>query len=343
MTGAVEIYEDLSEAADWDEFIGACGAPIFYSSAFLSAYREAGLQGADTCAYLMLRDGNRSPLAALPVTLQQQMDPVGVLAAHEPEIAERPVGLLSHVWHCYDTWLPSRPDDDSLRAMLDGFRACAADLGAPWYGLVNVDATGPLAAALDRLGARGLPIDERYVLDLPPNMCMQDYLAGLTGRNRAALLRQQRRAADAGARVRVVDATSADLDAHLVLVRLIGAKHGVEDFYPEGVFQDFQRRLGDAVRIVEVWLADRLVGVGICMVDGHRLHFSTCGVDYAAAPTFSPFYVLFFETMREAIRLGVSRLECGRRNGALKRRFGLRPIPLLAYVSPAGRHLWQPS
>jgi hypothetical protein len=340
--GAVEVYDDLSGATDWDEFVRGCGAPVFYHTSFLTAYREARLQPGDSYAYLMLRDDDRSPQAVLPVALQPRMDPLGVLTAHEPEVARQPVGLLSHVWHCYDTWLPTRQhDQEIIRTILASFRTLAADLGAPWYGLVNVDATGPLARALNGLGAHGVPIDERYVLDLYPEMRMEDYLAGLTSRHRAALVRQRRRAAEAGVRIRVVDAASADLDAHLVLVRLIGAKHGVEDFYPEGVFQDFQRRLGDAVRIVEVWLGDRLAGVGICFVDDQRFHFSTCGIDYSAAATFSPFYVLYYEALREAIRLGVPRFECGRRNGTLKLRFGLRPIPLVAYVSPTRRPIGQ--
>ena len=49
--------------------------------------------------------------------------------------------------------------------------------------------------------------------------------------------------------------------------------------------------------------------------------------------------MLFYEALRFAVELGVPRFECGRRNGDFKRRYGLRPIPLLAYVSPTRRPL----
>jgi Acetyltransferase (GNAT) domain len=339
---AVEIHDDVTAIGDWDDLVRECAAPVFYSAAYLSAYRSTRLQPVDVYAYLMLRHADGSPRAALPAALLPQMDPVGSLAVHEPGIAANPLGLVSHVWHCYDTWLPSRPDDrDGLVAVLDAFRDLARELGAPWYALVNVAAAGPLATALDALGARGVPVDERYILDLPPGFELSHYLAGLGGRARYTMRAHQRRAEQAGAVVRILDPASADLDAHLELVRRIGAKHGVEDFYPRGSFQDFQLRMGAAVKIVEVCLAGRVVGVAILLLDAQRVHYWTCGVDYEAAPTFSPFYVLFYEVLRFAIASGVARFECGRRNGVFKVRYGLQPLPLLGYVAssalPLGR------
>ncbi len=342
MTATVEIHDDVTAIPDWDALMDEAGAPVFYSSTFLSAYRKAEMSPAGAYAYLMLRDADRSARAALPAVLLPQMDPVGSLAVYEPSIPRHPLGLVSHAWHCYDTWLPARggqTDLEGVAAVLDGLRELAADFAAPWYGLINVDATGMLAAALDGIGAHGVPIDERYVLDLPPGFGLNDYLYQLSSRYRYTMRVHQRRAARTGAAVRVLRPEAADLDAHLDLVRLTGAKHGVADFYPQGGFQDFQLRLGDAVRIIEVSVAGRVVGVGICLVDAWRLHFWTCGVDYAAAGEFSPFYVLFYEALRLAVELGVPRFECGRRNGAFKRRYGLRPIPLLAYVSPTRRPL----
>lgn len=342
MTAAVEVHDDVAAIPDWDELMAQCAAPVFYSSTFLTAYRKAELLPADAYAYLMLRDADGSPRAALPVTLLPRMDPVGSLAVYEPGVAARPLGLVSHAWHCYDSLLPSRrgaEDLEAVTAILDAFRDLASDFAAPWYGLVNVDATGPLATALTGIGAHGVPIDERYVLDLPPGFGLPDYLAGLCGRHRYTMRAHQRRAAQAGAEVRVLAPESADLDTHLRLVHLLGQKHGVSDFYPRGGFQDFQLALGPAARVIEVCLAGRVVGVAVCLLDARRLHFWACGVDYAAAPTFSPFYVLFYEVLRHAIELGVSRFECGRRNGVFKRRYGLRPVPLLAYVSPTGRAL----
>jgi CelD/BcsL family acetyltransferase involved in cellulose biosynthesis len=345
LTAAVEVHEDVTAIPDWDELMRACGAPVFYGSGFLTAYRKAELLPADAYAYLLVRDANRAPRAALPVTLLPRMDPAGLLSVYEPALAARPQGLISHAWHCYDTWLPTRRgehDLEAVAAVLDAFGDLAADFEAPWYGLVNVEAAGPLAGSLTRLGAHGLPIDERYVLDLPRGYGVDDYLAGLTGKHRATMRAQQRRAAQAGASVRVLAPADADLDAHFRLVELLGSRRGVAHYYPRGGFQDFQLGLGDAARIIEVRVGERLVGVGVCLLDAQRLHVWACGIDYAQAQTFSPFYVLFYEALRLATALGVSRFECGRRNGVFKRRYGMRPVSLLAFVAPAGRPLWGP-
>jgi len=342
VTATVETHEDVAAIPDWDALMDSCAAPAFYSSAFLTAYRKADLLPADAHAYLVLRGEDGAARAALPATLMPQMDPFGCLSVYEPAVAARPRGLLSHAWHCYDTWMPTAGGDiapPDAAALLAAFRSLAAEFAAPWYGLINVDATGPLSAALTALGAHGLPIDERYVLDLPPGYGLEDYLAALPGRDRYTLRAHRRRAEAAGAQVCILEPAVADLDAHADLVRLIGARHGSADPLPRGGFQDFLLRLGDAARVVEVRLGGELVGSGACLLDARRLHFWTCGLDYESAPSFSPFYVLFYETLRYAIELGMRRFECGRRNGGFKRRYGMRPIPLLAYLSPTRRPL----
>ncbi|WTH59861.1 GNAT family N-acetyltransferase [Streptomyces sp. NBC_01546] len=45
--------------------------------------------------------------------------------------------------------------------------------------------------------------------------------------------------------------------------------------------------------------------------DQHRYHFWCVGVDYAAAPGFSPFCTVFADVMRDAIASGRSHLELG--------------------------------
>jgi len=341
VTETVEVHDDVAAIPDWDHLATDSGAPIFYSSAFLSAYRKSELLPADAFAYLVLRDADQSARAALPVTLLPQMDPAGLLTVYEPSIAAAPRGLISHNWHCYDTWLPARggPGDlDAIRAVLTAFRQLAADFAAPWYGLVNVDATGPLAAALTALGAHGVPIDQRYVLDLPPGFAAADHLATLPRHQRDALRMHQRRAERAGAVARVLEPGSAEPDRLGRLERMIEAEHSVPCQFAPGGFQNFRQRLGQAARIIEVSVGGRAVGLGFCLIDGVRLHLWTCGADRAAGD-FSPFHVLFYEALEYAARLGLARFECGRRNGDFKRRYGLRPVPLLAYVAPTRKPL----
>jgi hypothetical protein len=285
------------------------------------------------------------------------MDPAGMLTVYEPAVAARPAGLISPNWHSYDAWLPARggaEDTAAVAAVLDAFQDAAAQCAAPWYGLVNVDATGPLGTALTSLGAHGLPIDQRYVLDLPPGFGLPDYVDGLGTHERFALLSHQTWAARAGAVVRVLEPEDADLDAHLELVRASGFEQasgtegvsgpeygaGADHWAPCGAFQEFQLRMGDAARIIEVCLNGRVAGVGICLLDARRLHLWACAVDNeAAGGEFEPLFVVFLEALRLAMDLGVSSLECGGHHGGFKRRYGLRPVPLLAYLAPTGRPL----
>jgi hypothetical protein len=338
VSGTIEVHDDVTAIPDWDELAAHCGAPVFYRSAFLSAYRKSELLAADAFAYLVLRGGEHRARATLPVALLSRMDPLGALAVYEPAIAASPRGLISHSWHCYDTWLPSREgaaDLDATRSILDAFRELATDFSAPWYGLVNVDATGPLAAALTALGAHGVPIDQRYVLDLPPGFDLADHLAGLPGHQRYTLRLHRRRAERAGAVTRILEPGTEPRE-YGGLVPLMEAEHSVPGRFAPGGLHHFRRLLGPAARLIEVSVGDRVVGLGVCLLDERRLHLWTCAAD-RAADEFSPFYVLFYEALRYAALLGVSRFECGRRNGEFKRWCGLRPVPLLAYIASTRR------
>lgn len=328
----IDLYRSITEIREpWDEVVNRVGAPVFYTTAYLDAYENAPLQPVEERAYLVLRDGG-SAQAVLPVTYMSQADPIGALAGRLPGFENRPTGLLSHIWHCYDSWLPGIASADQVRALLERFREVAKDMGAGWYGLVNVDrrSTG---AVLEEAGLTALEIDDRYSIDLTRFASVEDYLASLSMKHRIEMRRQRRRATEAGLSVRVVDPVAADWDALFSLVLLTAAKHSNQHFYRDGIFQDFVLRLGAAARVIELRLRDRLIAGAICMVDSRRYHFWTAGVDYAAGGTFSPYYVLTLEGVRDALSVGVPVMECGRRNGVFKRRYGMARLPLYAYVA----------
>jgi predicted N-acyltransferase len=329
----IDLYQSIAEIREpWDEVVTRAGAPVFYTSAYLAAYENAPLQPVEERAYLVLREADRVQ-AVLPVTYLSQADPIGALAGRLPGFEDRPTGLLSHIWHCYDSWLPGIVAPHQVHALLDRFRDLAKDLGAGWYGLVNVDrrVTG---AVLEEAGLTPLEIDDRYSIDLTRFGSVDDYLAALPMKYRIEMRRQRRRATEAGLEVAVVSPADADWDALFPLVLLTAAKHGNEHFYRAGIFQDFVLRLGSAARVIEMRLRGRLIGGAICMVDSRRYHFWTAGVDYAAGGTFSPYYALTIEGVRDALDVGVPLMECGRRNGVFKRRYGMARLPLYAYLAP---------
>ena len=330
---------------EWDRMVDASSAPIFYRHAFLAAYERAPLLPVERFLYVLVRDGPVL-VAGLPAYLQTTADPVGLVAGVLPDPATRGnLALLSPCWHCYDAWLPAldRPQE-ALRMAWQALGRLARDHRGGWYGFVNVAEASPLAAAMECAGIALRPMQTRFVLDLRGLRSMDDYLATLDngrrnsshGRRRAAELRKQRRRADErSVTVSIGPPCRAGLRELLGLWRRRAARQGTGDMYAEEAFAPFVEALGPACRTIRIALEDRPLASAVCLVDRDRLHGWVAGVDYEAAGTFSPYYVLVYETVRLALELGCSTIEGGRTNGEVKRRLGMRPLELSAGLARA--------
>jgi hypothetical protein len=321
---SVRLHDSIrSVPALWDEAVRASGAPVFYERTYLEAYEDAPLAPVEGCAYLVAtRDG---AAAVLPVFVVDDMDPLGALATAFPD-APSDRGLVTPGWHCYDGRIPAtRPDADLVVEVIAALADVARDAGVEWGALVNfTDGPG--------LGGTKATIDERFLLDLTRFESADEYVASLPPKVRQNVRRWRRRAEEAGATVAVGRAADADLDGIVELARRTAAKYGAGDFYRRGAFQRFVRALGDAAVAIEVRLGDRLLSGGVCLVDAERFHTWTCGVDYDESPPFSPYTLMFVESVRVAFELGLPVLEGGRRNAPYKLRYGLRRQPLDGYL-----------
>ncbi|MCA1705915.1 MAG: GNAT family N-acetyltransferase [Actinobacteria bacterium] len=336
---AVEVRYSCTdlEPAEWDEVVAAADAPVFYSHAYLTAYERDPLGEIHGFAYLMVRRrGTGSAVAVAPLYYQRYPDPLGCLYAAYPEVAGSPA-LLSHVWHCYDGQLASVVGAAPvLPAVLDTLREVGRRFGALWCGLVNVDRAGSTAAALRAAGQPMRHLVNRFAVDLVGLTDFDSYLARLGERARANLRRNARRAADAGVAARVRPVGEVDLDEIAELCGRTAARFGNTGFYPAARFGRFVTALGPSVQVIEVRQADRLVAVGVCLTDPARFHTWTCGVDYAVDGNFSPYAVLFAESVALALTLRRPILEGGRSNAVFKERHGLRARHLDAVLVPVG-------
>lgn len=321
------------DPAEWDGVVAAAGAPVFYAHTYLAAYERDPLGRIDGFAYLVVRrrrDG--SAVAAVPLYYQQDPDPLGCLYAAYPEAAGAPA-LLSHVWHCYDGQLASVVGPAPvLPAVLAGMREVGSQFGAPWCGLVNVDRGGLTARALRAAGQPLRHLVDRFVTDLDGLADLDSYLARLGERARANLRRNARRAAEAGVLARVRPVGDVDLDEITALCARTAARFGNTGFYPAGRFARFVTALVSSVQVIEVRQETRLVAAGVCLTDSERFHTWTCGVDYAVDGGFSPYAVLFAESVALALRLRLPILEGGRSNAGFKERHGLRARQLDAVL-----------
>jgi Acetyltransferase (GNAT) domain len=321
---SVQVYDSIrSVPAVWDEAVRASGAPVFYERAYLAAYEDAPLAPVERCAYLVAtRDG---AAAVLPVFVVAAMDPLGALAAAFQD-APSGRGLVTPGWHCYDGRIPAtRADTELVAALVAALGDLAHEARVEWGALVNyTDGAG--------LGGTKARIDERFLLDLARFESAEAYVASLPPKVRQNVRRWRRRAEEAGATMTVSRAADADLDTIVELARRTAAKYGAGDFYRSGPFQRFVRSLGDAAVAIEVRLGDRLLSGGVCLVDAERFHTWTCGVDYDADLPFSPYTLMFVESVRVAFERGLDVLEGGRRNADYKLRYGLRRQPLDGYL-----------
>jgi predicted N-acyltransferase len=322
---SVELYESIRSvpAAVWDEAVRASGAPVFYERAYLEAYEDAPLAPVERCAYLVAtRDG---AAAVLPAFVVAAMDPLGALEAAFPD-APSGRGLVTPGWHCYDGRIPATTrDDDLVAALVAALGDLAREAGVEWGALVNFTDGAALSGAKAK-------IDERFLLDLGRFESADEYVASLAPKVRQNVRRWRRRAEEADAILTVGRAADADLDGIVELARRTAAKYGAGDFYRPGPFQRFVRALGDSAVAIEVRLGDRLLSGGVCLVDAQRFHTWTCGVDYDADPPFSPYTLMFVESVRVAFERRLPVLEGGRRNAEYKLRYGLQRQPLDGYL-----------
>jgi predicted N-acyltransferase len=325
------------DPAEWDGVVAAAGAPVFYSHAYLAAYERDPLGRIEGFAYLLVRRRRGgSVVAVAPLYYQQYPDPLGCLYAAYPEAAGSPA-LLTHVWHCYDGQLASAVGPGPvLAAVLKGMRKVGSQFGARWCGLVNVERGGATAQALRAAGQPMRHLMDRFVADLDGLTDLDSYLARLGERARANLRRNARRAAEAGALARVRPVGDVDLDEIAALCERTAARFGNTGFYPAGRFGRFVTALVPSVRVIEVRQVTRLVAVGVCLTDSVRFHTWTCGVDYAVDGRFSPYAVLFAESVALALQLRRPILEGGRSNAEFKERHGLRARPLDAVLVAVG-------
>ncbi|MGW7519515.1 GNAT family N-acetyltransferase [Streptomyces sp. NPDC054796] len=316
---------------EWDELMTVARAPVFYRRPFLRAFERHPLHAVERTAYLLIRDHSGTLQAALPACLQSGVDPMRVIHDHFPHAVGQPA-LLSHVWHCYDSVLPTRPGaEPATAAALDTLHRTARDWGARLYGLANVDGATRLDGMLAARGMSGVDIDIGWGLDLTAVGGYENYLASLRSKPRRNLHRDLRAAEQARVTAAVHRTDDADLDGFVELARATAAKYDNSDYYRPGLFQDFVRALDDDARVLELRIDDRLICSGLLLTDDTRYHFWACG--FAPMDGFSGFYVAFDQVMRGAFASGRTWVELGRRNPVFKRRYGLTPRTLRTWLA----------
>ncbi|MFD3596424.1 GNAT family N-acetyltransferase [Nocardia sp. NPDC058640] len=324
-TRIVKNVDDINPAIV--QMIEASDANFNYSLEFLQAYGLHPIQPVHDQWYLEIYGRSGKPIAFAPCYAQG--DPLQALGLADTELA-----LLSHVWHCSDSRLVASAEisPEVAEIAIGAMRHIAHQAGLRRCGFINVAADSPTANALESIGLIAAPIDTRYWLDL--NACGDEegYLARLDRSARREYRRHQNRARDAGV---VVTHRSASADEDLNQLKLFEstmARVGSPGYYSAERLAAFLAEAPSA-RIIEISSAGTLLAMGIIFADSSRIHAWACGWIRDPGLPFSPYYLIWAETLRLGFQIGVPRLEGGRRNGPFKERYGMAAQPLNAYLT----------
>jgi hypothetical protein len=333
----VRIAESMSDVdrSEWMSVIRAADAPAFYDCLFLDAYERVPLQPTEAFFYLLF---GTPAVAVVPAYLQRTDDAAGDISGL-PLPGHRPGDriLISHVTHCYDTTLPARAAEVGLTELAGTTLArIGHECGAKWVAFLDVPAGGRLAGDLTTIGWDRHPMETRYRADITGCTGSGDFIAAMPRQRRHRMRTNQRRALALGATatVQVPGTPAADITAAVELCRDTTARHGTPDYYP-GEFGKFVELAGALVQVTEVRIGGRPATAAISLVDRSRYHMWAGGLDYdVLPPTVSGFELMLGAGLDAAAGCGGLRtLEAGRGNTAVKQRYRLEPVPLLAFVT----------
>lgn len=326
----VETVDSTSavDAAEWDALVDTCAASVFYRYRVLSAYERSGLGSQHGQAYVLGRNADGELVAGLPLYLLDAREILGILGIEATTGTQSAV--ISHFPHCYDSTvlLANGPGTD-LSAVWSAVTEYGRRSGAALCGLLNVPADAGIAERLREMAGTAVSGAPRWYLDTANVADTDDVLRTMSRSTRKTLRRNVNRALADGAHVE--RCYGAGVEDAVALCAATAAKHG-NGYYPPKAMRSFLTGLGDQFIVLRVRHRDRTLAASVCLRDGATLHTWAGGARYPDDTKWSPNYVLFHQELELAFSLGVSRLECGRRNDDFKSRHRLVRRELEAFL-----------
>jgi len=330
----IRCHLDQRIREEWNKLVEKAHAPFFYRYRVLEAYRRSGMQQQLAQAYVIVRERPCYTVAAiLPAYLLEMLDPYGDLKACPNMSGMRSQrSVISHFWHCYDsTVVTPNPRLDLFQVISELLRGLAMRWRAALFGFINLDAEDQNSTYLQDSGLKRYVMPPRYRISLEGYSSIQDYLSSLRNRVRYELMRQWRRAQEAGAEIAVSSPCEVDLAEVVTIIRNTAARYESEHYYPDFALQEFLINVGDQAKIVTVRVQGHLASAWVIFADGDSLHTWAAGARYDLS-RFSPYYIGFFTCIRYAILHHFKILEGGRANATFKIKHNLLPLPLYAFL-----------
>lgn len=326
-------------SAAFERFHQQANGSVFYDYRFLLALEEQPLLP-HLKTYYLIAQNEKALLGFLPVYLQTDVDPFGVLTASlgYPFDADTRA-LFSHAMHVSDSALLHTGDAAHIfTALLTALDTLAHEEQVLSYGLVNLTAASAGAIQQYAPGWQNRFMWNRFSCDLRPFNNLEQIIAGLNAEGRREANRQKRKFEQSGGDIRWLPVSAVNLDEVTALCQQTTARNGTPRYYPPLAVRHLLQRVQAFTRIVELRQHGRLAGVGIVFIDGKKLHLWAVGMDYSAAD-FSPYTMLYLDMYRFALANGIETLEAGRTTQRIKERLGFRAVPLYSMTRRRGDYV----
>ncbi|HEU4727031.1 MAG TPA: GNAT family N-acetyltransferase [Kofleriaceae bacterium] len=330
----IRVCHSLSELdeAEYAVLRTKCATPVFYDWRFLQAAERSPLLPVEKTFYLVGHEGGRL-VAFMPAYLQSSADPFGVLSRTTPmKMAREARGLFSHIMHCSESTILSLAGSRELRSrMLEQLRDLALEVGASYYGVLNVVDPDLLSCAREM----NLEVNymwDRFTLELAGLEGTADLMARLPADGRRELRRQLRKFEVSGAEAIVERPPFHDFEEVARLCNQTTTKNGTPEYYPIRQMIDFITACSELVRLVSIKKGGERVGTLICFEQDGALHTWAAGMVYDKTE-FSPYTLAFWTAFRYALEARLRVVEGGRTTAKIKQRLGFSPRPLYSIVS----------
>ncbi|HET9898227.1 MAG TPA: GNAT family N-acetyltransferase [Streptosporangiaceae bacterium] len=329
----IQVTPHRPEPQEWDKATTMAGLPAFYRSWFIAAYESQPLLTTIDMCYLTAY-ANDGAIAILPLYLVPATDPFGIEPASPGD-----TWAISHFWHCNDTHLPATAlSQELVAAMWLAIGQQAAAWQASKFGMVNLEADGPLSRYLATTGATRGSRGDRYRIDSTGIRTFDDHLARLPRSVRQDARRQIRKANGAGIASRVYRPPLPDLVVRRVceLMEITGRRYN-PGFYDGGRIERLITGAGPELCILTLESGQAVVAASISFLCGTTLHNWAIGAEPALLELCSPFTVLLKLSAELAADHHCRWIELGRINGPWKCRMGAVPVPLESWMSTPAR------
>ncbi|PKQ77419.1 hypothetical protein CJP16_12335 [Aeromonas sobria] len=327
------------EPAAFKYFHQQANGSIFYDYRFLRALEEQPLLPHLKTYYLIAQKNNKL-CGFLPVYLQTDVDPFGVLTASLGyPFNEDTRALFSHVMHVTDSALLHIGDSaEVFPALLTALDKLAQEERVLSYGLLNLTTENSEQIRRYATEWKNNFMWNRFSCDLRPFGSLEHIIAGLNAEGRREANRQRRKFEQAGGEVRWLPVSAVNLHEVTALCQKTTARNGTPHYYPSEAVSHLLQSVEAFTHIVELRQNGLLAGIGIVFIDGKKLHLWAVGMDYSIAD-FSPYTLLYLDIYRFALANGIETFEAGRTTQRIKERLGFSAVPLYSVTKQRGLYV----